>query len=298
MEHAAAGACAASFAELCTMPVDTTKVRLQLRKEGFGRMLPTFRNIVVNEGPRALFRGARAAVARQGTYSALCFYGFNGMGIPRDTYFQKLVVGGTVGAFSVACVNPIDVVKVRMQSGGYSYAGVSSGIRAIYAAEGLGGMLAGVSPAMQRAFVVNAAELGTYAQAKEFLMESYPSLPCAAHHLSASLAAGAASAIASNPLDVAKTRLMAAPIGQRGSLFGVVVSTVRNEGPAALYKGLFPNWLRKGPHCAIQFVLYEQLVCAFKTLKEGEGAAEQVQMLQTQLRALLPSPQVAPAASA
>lgn len=269
MEHAIAGAVASSVAEVCTMPVDTAKVRLQLNREGYGRMLPTIRNIVRNEGARTLWRGASAAVARQGNYSALSFYGFNGCGIPRDTYAQKLLLGGTVGAMSVACVNPLDVVKVRIQSGSYSYSGVMQGLGSVVRNEGFRGMFAGVSPAMQRAFAVNAAELGTYAQAKEFFTVHAAFLPGAMVHLCASLVAGLASVIASNPLDVAKTRLMASSsTGGQRSLAGCLMQAVREEGPAALYKGAIPNWLRKGPHCAIQFVLYEQIVSAISAARE------------------------------
>eukprot|EP01062_Namystynia_karyoxenos_P053020 TRINITY_DN4272_c0_g4_i1.p2 TRINITY_DN4272_c0_g4~~TRINITY_DN4272_c0_g4_i1.p2 ORF type:complete len:295 (+),score=97.30 TRINITY_DN4272_c0_g4_i1:95-979(+) len=271
MDRAYAGAAAASVAEVCTMPVDTAKVRLQMNKQGFGRLLPTLRGIAVNEGPRALYRGAAPAVMRQGGYSALCFYGFDGAGIPRNTYMQKLMLGGTVGALSVILVNPLDVVKVRMQSGAYSYSGVGSALGSIARSEGAAGLFAGVAPAAQRAFVVNAAELGTYAQAKEMICEMTGSSGCETHFL-ASLCAGFASVMASNPLDVAKTRLMTNR-GPRSSLIRTVVETVRTEGPAALYKGAFPNWLRKGPHCAIQFVLYEQFSALLKRMREEDALA-------------------------
>ena len=37
-----------------------------------------------------------------------------------------------------------------------------------------------------------------------------------------------------------------------------LTKTVRGEGPLALYKGFVPNWMRKGPWCALFFVSYEQ----------------------------------------
>ena len=41
-------------------------------------------------------------------------------------------------------------------------------------------------------------------------------------------------------------------------MFDCMLKTIQQEGPLALYKGIFPNWLRKGPHCLIFFVGYEQ----------------------------------------
>eukprot|EP01064_Diplonema_japonicum_P014298 TRINITY_DN2188_c1_g1_i1.p1 TRINITY_DN2188_c1_g1~~TRINITY_DN2188_c1_g1_i1.p1 ORF type:complete len:280 (+),score=48.90 TRINITY_DN2188_c1_g1_i1:60-899(+) len=257
MDHAVTAAIGASVAEVCTMPIDTTKVRLQLKQQGFGRAVPTFMEIVKKEGWKALFRGCGAAVGRQGTYSGLCFGLYNGTGFKRDTYMQKLMVGGSMGAISVAMVNPLDVIKVRMQSGKFGYTNVLSGLKDLVKNEGFKGCAAGVAPAMQRAFVVNAAELATYEQAKQLLAPYFASLPVVTLHFTASLCASAVCVSASNPFDVAKTRLMSTSTPT--SLLSVLFTTYRNEGILALYKGSFPNWMRKGPHCTIQFILYEQL---------------------------------------
>lgn len=68
---------------------------------------------------------------------------------------------------------------------------------------------------------------------------------------SSSFTCGLAGALASNPVDVVRTRMMnqrvlsGGPI-YKGTLDGVM-QTWRNEGFFALYKGFWPNWLRLGP---------------------------------------------------
>ena len=68
-------------------------------------------------------------------------------------------------------------------------------------------------------------------------------------------------AIASSPVDLAKTRLMNAGDGRavyRG-MFHCLSSTARNEGIFALYKGFFPNWFRLAPWTLMFFLSYERI---------------------------------------
>uniref|UniRef100_A0A8C1S244 Uncharacterized protein n=1 Tax=Cyprinus carpio TaxID=7962 RepID=A0A8C1S244_CYPCA len=62
---------------------------------------------------------------------------------------------------------------------------------------------------------------------------------------------GRHSALASNPVDVVRTRMMnqrvlAGNPLYKGTLDGLM-QTWKNEGFFALYKGFWPNWLRLGP---------------------------------------------------
>lgn len=68
---------------------------------------------------------------------------------------------------------------------------------------------------------------------------------------SSSFTCGLAGALASNPVDVVRTRMMnqrmlaGSPL-YKGTLDGLM-QTWKNEGFFALYKGFWPNWLRLGP---------------------------------------------------
>merc|ERR1712066_808544 len=83
----------------------------------------------------------------------------------------------------------------------------------VYAKDGILGFWAGLKPNIMRTFLVNAAELGTYDEAKHQLTPYLGSgLVC---HVASSGCAGFASACISTPADVVKTRLMNAAGGQQ-----------------------------------------------------------------------------------
>lgn len=81
---------------------------------------------------------------------------------------------------------------------------------------------------------------------------------------SSSFTCGLAGALASNPVDVVRTRMMnqRAIVGHvdlyKGTLDGIL-KMWKHEGFFALYKGFWPNWLRLGPWNIIFFITYEQL---------------------------------------
>ena len=72
----ACGGAAACVAELATLPIDTTKVRLQLMSARAGggaapSMLAVARGIVADEGVRGLFKGLAPALQRQIVFASL-----------------------------------------------------------------------------------------------------------------------------------------------------------------------------------------------------------------------------------
>ena len=112
---------------------------------------------------------------------------------------------------------------------------------------------------MARTFLVNAAELGTYDEAKHRLVPFVGDNAFA--HIGASGIAGVASACTSTPVDVIKTRLMNSAGGQQqyAGMMDAGRSILRDEGAAALYKGFVPIVVRKVLWCSIFFVSYEKI---------------------------------------
>ena len=170
------------------------------------------------------------------------------------TFAERLLAGGVAGGLAIAVFNPTEVVKVRLQAGA---GGGTMGtvVHNVWTRYGIGGFWSGVYPNVVRTFCVQAAELGTYDQAKEILARMYPDSPFASQ-VGASAIAGLASAITSTPADVVKTRLM-----QNGDVGATtaIQDLLRNEGPSALYKGFFPIFWRKLIWCSVFFVSFEQL---------------------------------------
>jgi hypothetical protein len=185
------------------------------------------------------------------------------------SFGKKLLAGGTAGGIGIAIANPTEVVKICLQADktGKQFSGPIDVLQKVYKTQGVKGLFRGIVPNIQRGIIVNAAELGTYDHCKHFLISNgYLSngLPA---HAGASVLAGLAGAIASNPVDVLKTRLMSqsseGAVGHTLKYSGMIdclKKTVAEEGILTLYQGLLPNWLRKGPWCMVFFICYEQLL--------------------------------------
>lgn len=130
--------------------------------------------------------------------------------------------------------------------------------------EGVATLWRGTTPTVARAMVLNAAQLGGYAQAKETLKATGWFGDTYYLHFAASLIAAVVCTAVSIPIDISKTRLQTMkklPDGTypyRGTL-DVMSKVVRSEGLFALWKGFTPYFLRLGPHTIITFMLLEQM---------------------------------------
>ncbi|KAL9313789.1 hypothetical protein ACSQ67_019241 [Phaseolus vulgaris] len=78
-------------------------------------------------------------------------------------------------------------------------------------------------------------------------------------HVAASFAAGFVASVASNPIDVIKTRVMNMKVDAYNGALDCALKTVRAEGPLALYKGFIPTISRQGPFTVVLFVTLEQV---------------------------------------
>lgn len=240
--------------------------------------------IVQTEGVAALFSGVSATVLRQTLYSTtrMGLYDVfkqkwadkdsNGMPLSR-----KVAAGLIAGAIGAAVGNPADVAMVRMQADGRlppaqrrNYKSVIDAITQMSRQEGLTSLWRGSSLTVNRAMIVTASQLATYDQVKEMILEKGVMKDGLGTHVTASFAAGFVASVASNPVDVIKTRVMNMKVEAgrdppyKGAL-DCALKTVKAEGPMALYKGFIPTISRQGPFTVVLFVTLEQVR---KLLKE------------------------------
>ncbi|KAJ8625072.1 hypothetical protein MRB53_033602 [Persea americana] len=230
------------------------------------------------EGVTALFSGVSATVLRQTLYST------TRMGLydilktkwtdPNSghiTLVQKIAAGLIAGGIGAAVGNPADVAMVRMQADGRlppdqrrNYRSVVDAIGRMSKQEGVTSLWRGSSLTVNRAMIVTASQLATYDQVKEAILESGTMRDGLGTHVTASFSAGFVAAVASNPVDVIKTRVMNMKVeaGGKASYAGALdcaLKTVRAEGPMALYKGFIPTISRQGPFTIVLFVTLEQV---------------------------------------
>ncbi|KAK7837147.1 mitochondrial uncoupling protein 5-like [Quercus suber] len=244
--------------------------------------------IVKSEGATALFSGVSATILRQTLYST------TRMGLyeilkqkwsdhsDSDTaklpITKKIVAGLIAGGVGAAVGNPADVAMVRMQADGRlpieqrrNYKSVVDAISQMSKQEGIASLWRGSALTVNRAMIVTASQLATYDQAKEMILEKGVMSDGIGTHVTASFAAGFVASVASNPIDVIKTRVMnmkleAGGVAPYSGALDCAMKTVRTEGVMALYKGFIPTISRQGPFTVVLFVTLEQVRKLFKDL--------------------------------
>ncbi|KAG5550402.1 hypothetical protein RHGRI_015379 [Rhododendron griersonianum] len=280
--------------QLCTIPLDTAKVRLQLQKKAvagdaltlpkYKGMLGTVATIAREEGLASLWKGIVPGLHRQCLFGGLrigmyepvkAFYvGDNFVGdVPLS---KKVLAAFTTGALAITIANPTDLVKVRLQAEGKlppgvprRYSGALNAYSTILRQEGVGALWTGLGPNVARNAIINAAELASYDQVKELCPEAHFSITMqtilkipgftdnVVTHLFSGLGAGFFAVCIGSPVDVVKSRMMGDSSAYKNTL-DCFVKTLKNDGPLAFYKGFIPNFGRLGSWNVIMFLTLEQ----------------------------------------
>ncbi|OWR52211.1 mitochondrial 2-oxoglutarate/malate carrier protein [Danaus plexippus plexippus] len=250
-------------------PADLVKTRMQLAgPRGNPSVLATVSNILKKEGITGFYTGLSAALFRQATYTTGRLGCYNGIsnyyttayGVP--SFPVKLVIGMIAGGIGAFIGTPAEVALIRMTADGRlppeqrrNYKNVFNALARISREEGPAMMFRGATATVTRAMVVNAAQLSTYAQAREMLL---PQLGDGiVLHFIASLISGLVTTFASLPVDIVKTRVQNSAKGT--SQVSVLMSVIKNEGVFALWKGFIPTYAKIGPLTILIFIFLEQL---------------------------------------
>lgn len=234
--------------------------------------------ILQTEGVAALFSGVSATMLRQTLYSTtrmglydVLKHKWTNPDTAHMPLAKKIAAGLIAGAVGAAVGNPADVAMVRMQADGRlpaaqrrNYKSVIDAIARMARQEGVTSLWRGSALTVNRAMIVTASQLASYDEFKEMILERHLMRDGLATHVMASFAAGFVAAVASNPVDVIKTRVMTMKVepGRAAPYSGALdcaIKTVRAEGPMALYKGFIPTVSRQGPFTVVLFVTLEQV---------------------------------------
>ncbi|RCV32429.1 hypothetical protein SETIT_7G002100v2 [Setaria italica] len=190
---------AACFAEVCTIPLDTAKVRLQLQRKApqslppaaaatgagwaasAGGTLATILSIARDEGVAALWKGIIPGLHRQflygglrvGLYEPVKAFFVGGTAVGDVSLISKILAALTTGVIAIVVANPTDLVKVRLQADGKAntvkrnYSGALNAYATIIRQEGIGALWTGLGPNVARNAIINAAELASYDEFKQ-----------------------------------------------------------------------------------------------------------------------------------
>ncbi|KAL1330917.1 hypothetical protein AAHE18_12G144300 [Arachis hypogaea] len=243
----------ACFAEVCTIPLDTAKVRLQLQKQALGANA----GIVPGIHRQCLYGGLRI-----GLYDPVKTL-YVGKDHVRDVRLRKkILVALTTRIDSMQTTlimssfylyyHPIDIVKVRLQAEGKlppgvprRYSGSLNAYSTIVKQEGIAALWTSLGPNIARNAIINAAELASNDQ-------TILKLPGFSDNVVTHLLSGLGGC---GNFSV-KSRMMGD--SSYKSTLDCFLKTLKNDGPFAFYKVFIPNFGRLGSWNVIMFLTLEQ----------------------------------------
>jgi len=282
-------------ATVFVQPLDLVKNRMQVIKVAPGGERPTsasvMANVIRNEGFFTLYNGLSAGLLRQATYTTTrlgiytwLFEKFSNPDGSPPSFLTKAALGMAAGACGAFVGTPAEVALIRMTSDGNlpvdqrrNYRSVFDALARIFKEEGVVTLWRGAIPTMGRAMVVNAAQLASYSQAKQFLLKSFELQDGIFCHFVASMISGLVTTTASMPVDIAKTRIQNMKMidgkPEYKGAADVILKVIRKEGFFSLWKGFTPYYFRLGPHTVLTFIFLEQMNRGYKTLVLGQKDA-------------------------
>ncbi|CAL1380057.1 unnamed protein product [Linum trigynum] len=250
-EGVIAGGAAGVVVETALYPIDTIKTRLQAVRGG---------GQIVWKG---LYSGLAGNIAGVLPASAL----FVGVYEPAKQKLLKAfpenlsafahLTAGVIGGLAASFVRvPTEVVKTRMQMGQFSSA--PNAVRLIVSKEGFKGLYAGYGSFLLRDLPFDAIQFCIYEQLRiGYKIAAQRDLNDAENAVIGAFA-GAVTGAVTTPLDVIKTRLMIqGSANQYKGVMDCVQTVIREEGPAALLKGIGPRVLWIGIGGSIFFGVLE-----------------------------------------
>ncbi|KAI0034842.1 mitochondrial carrier domain-containing protein [Vararia minispora EC-137] len=297
--HIVAGGMAGAAEALCCQPLDTIKVRMQLSRSGNAPgtkprgFLATGGMIVRRETPLALYKGLGAVLAGIVPKMAIRFASFETYrGWLADKSTGKTSTGnifiaglGAGTTEAVLVVNPMEVVKIRLQAQMHSladpmetpqYRNAAHAVYTIVREEGFGVLYRGVSLTALRQATNQGANFTAYQEIKKLALklQDLPELPSYQHML-IGLISGAMGPFSNAPIDTIKTRLQKASFEPGTSALSRISSIAgdmwRREGFRSFYKGITPRVLRVAPGQAIVFAVYERMRKIIERMSDFEA---------------------------
>jgi len=166
---------------------------------------------------------------------------------------KPFVTGSMSGMFATCCIQPMDMIKVRIQLGAAEGGATSPFTIAsqMIKNEGFLSLYSGLSAGLTRQVVYTGARLGLFDIFTEKSKDkAYDNVPGFAKKSICALGAGGIAAVAGNPADLALIRMQSdsmLPAAERRNYSGVghaLSSIASQEGPLALFKGAVPTATR------------------------------------------------------
>ena len=271
------GASAGLTSSVLLQPFEVVKTRMQAQKlSGARGMVTITREVVQQQGVKGLWRGVSASCMRTTAGAGLYFFLLERVtkefsareGAKTESSFTRSVTMFTAGASArtVAAVllNPITVVKTRMEYGGVQGKGVFTALADVARKEGSRGLFSGVGTTVMRDAPFSGLNLLLFTQTRSLMSEVarlQQRETGAFDTFVAGALAGAGATFMTHPPDVIRTRVQLGRMMQArsgGSRVPVsLTKIIKEEGWRALWVGSLPRVARRTVQQAITWSLFD-----------------------------------------
>ncbi|KIP05709.1 hypothetical protein PHLGIDRAFT_107900 [Phlebiopsis gigantea 11061_1 CR5-6] len=274
----AAGAIAGVSEILTFYPLGEVKTRMQLETgKSTSGLVGTFKNIVREEGVGRLYRGLvppllLEAPKRATKFAANDFWGKTYLrltGQSKMTQELAILTGSSAGATESFVVVPFELVKIKLQDKASTFAGPMDVVRTIIRNDGLLGLYVGMESTFWRHLWWNAGYFGCIFKVREVLPKPETNKARLLNDLAAGTVGGFVGTAVNTPFDVVKSRIQGATkapgvVPKYNWTYPALLTIVREEGPAALYKGFAPKVLRLAPGGGVLLLVVEFTLGLFR----------------------------------
>lgn len=199
-------------------------------------------------------------------------------GVQKQTQSLATLTGATAGATEAFVVVPFELVKIRLQdrSSAGKYNGMLDVVRKIVQQEGILAMYNGLEATLWRHIAWNGGYFGTIFQIRSQLpaVQAGNKQQQTRNDLIAGTVGGIAGTVLNTPMDVVKSRIqntskVPGVVPKYNWAWPGVLTVMREEGFAALYKGFMPKVLRLGPGGGILLVVFTNVMDFFRKVRYG-----------------------------
>uniref|UniRef100_A0A6P4E245 Mitochondrial 2-oxoglutarate/malate carrier protein n=1 Tax=Drosophila rhopaloa TaxID=1041015 RepID=A0A6P4E245_DRORH len=165
--------------------------------------------------------------------------------------YMKYVMGGTSGMLATCIVQPMDLLKTRMQISGTlgtrEYKSSYDVLSKVFKNEGMLSLYNGLSAGLMRQATYTTARMGVFQMELDWYRKNYESDPSVVASMTMGIMAGAFGAMFGNPAEVALIRMMSdnrlLPEHRRNykNVGEAFMRIVKDEGVVTLWRGCLPT---------------------------------------------------------
>lgn len=271
------GAMGGTLGASAVYPIDLVKTRMQNQRSGsylgevmYKNSYDCFKKVVKFEGILGLYRGLLPQIMGVAPEKAIKLTAND---FVRDKFtkdgriplYGEILAGFSAGTCQVAVTNPLEIIKIRLQTAGEIINGPKVRLLDVIKDLGFKGLYKGSRACWLRDIPFSGIYFPVYAHMKLLTADSQ-GLNSPYSLLASAMIAGVPAAALVTPADVIKTRLQVASRAGQTTYTGVIDcfrKLLHEEGPSSFWKGATARVFRSSPQFGVTLLSYELLQRVF-----------------------------------